>query len=150
MKEVFGNIWKYKTDILCITTNGFVKNDHNAVMGRGVAFQAKQLYPELSKILGHSIFMYGNHVHQLGTHRFGDHLIWIYSFPVKHNWWEIADPELIRRSCRELKKVVKNTLTLLPRPGCNNGKLSWEHTVRCILEEELPEDNFLVITNEKS
>lgn len=156
MKEVFGDIWNYpEAHVICITTNGYIKRDLTAVMGRGVAYQATLKMPGIKEVLGRNIHLHGNHVQQIGVYSGADKIQYVYSFPVKHNWWEIADPELIRRSAKELHKIYFNeysrtqSVFLLPRPGCNNGKLSWERTVRCILQEELPEDNFWIITNER-
>ena len=52
MKEVKGDIWKSDCDIIAITTNGVVKKNGELVMGRGIASQAKQRYPDIPKILG--------------------------------------------------------------------------------------------------
>jgi len=43
MKEVIGNIWNYynKGNWIVITTNGTIKKNGEAVMGRGVALEAK-------------------------------------------------------------------------------------------------------------
>lgn len=44
MRDIKGNIWTlYDSDptcYICITTNGFVKSNGEAVMGRGTALQA--------------------------------------------------------------------------------------------------------------
>ena len=45
MKEVTGNIWDYPADIVCITTNGSTTRNGSAVMGKGIALQAKERYP---------------------------------------------------------------------------------------------------------
>ena len=47
-------------DIICITTNGFVKKDGCAVMGRGCAQEAKNRYPNINKLLGIHINTKGN------------------------------------------------------------------------------------------
>lgn len=51
MKEVYGDIWEYHKQgyWIVITTNGFVKKNGCAVMGRGVAKQAVTKYPSLPK-----------------------------------------------------------------------------------------------------
>lgn len=142
MKEIKGNLWDYfekPNTVIFITTNGFVKNNGEAVMGRGCALEAKVRFPDLPKILGRLIRFHGNKPIAL---RFG-----LWSFPVKHNWWEKADIELIRRSTEVLNKVANNAKDwtfVLPRPGCGNGKLTWGE-VKPILEV-LP-DNVLVISN---
>jgi len=54
MKEVVGDIWDFhaKGNWIVITTNGTVKSNGEAVMGRGVTLQAKQRFPNLSHELG--------------------------------------------------------------------------------------------------
>ena len=60
MLEEKGNLWELDGDARCITTNGTIKNDGRAVMGRGVALQAATLYPTLSLELGQFLNDYGN------------------------------------------------------------------------------------------
>lgn len=145
MKEIKGNAWDVYLDYdaLCLTTNGFVKQNGECVMGRGIAKEAKDRFPSLPKILGNGIKKYGNRSMKL-TKVNDTYLI---SFVVKHNWWEEADINLIRRSCNEVVDMVNKfgwKKILLPRPGCGNGKLKW-NDVKPILEETL-DDRFYVIT----
>jgi len=140
VKEVKGNIWNYynKGCWIVITTNGTVKNNGEAVMGRGVALQAKNRFPELPKILGDLLKKYGNQVYYITT-------IHIFTFPVKHNWYEKADLDLIEKSCRELGR--SNCPGIEPyymvRPGCGNGGLDWKN-VKPILEKYL-DDRFTIV-----
>lgn len=156
MIEVTGNLWAYPADVRVITTNGFVKKDGSAVMGRGCALEAVRgvpgkvgSWPGLPSILGAQIENDGNHVFFLGacvTPATGV----LVSFPVKHHWRQEADPELIKRSATELIKVVDDVsledgeVVVMPRPGCGNGGLRWED-VRPILEPIL-DNRFHVIT----
>lgn len=141
MKEITGNLWDYyqKPDhIICLTTNGFVKQDGTAVMGRGCAKEATERVPGIARKLASFLKQGGNHVFWLTTE--------IVSFPVKHNWWEQADRDLIIRSRTELCDFAihnKNYTFILPRPGCGNGRLKWED-VKPLLEV-LP-DNVWVIS----
>ncbi len=146
MKEAFGNIWDMVTpdDALVITTNGFVRKDGSAVMGRGIALQATQRDEEVSKRLGYMITRYGNHVHYIR-----DEPLW-FSFPVKHHWKEQADLKLIERSAQELVEKFNSAFMelphkcYLPRPGCGNGRLKWED-VKPVIEPYL-DDRFVVVT----
>jgi len=136
MLDIKADLWSTPATGICITTNGYVKPNGRAVMGRGCALEAKQRIPDIDKTLGHVIKMFGNHVHPL---RVIENKV-IYSFPVKHNWWEKADIELIKRSCLELKQFADgpgHKLVLLPRPGCGNGHLRWED-VKPEIEKLLP------------
>jgi len=49
MQEITGDIWEQHKlgRWIVITTNGAIKNDGSCVMGRGVAKQAADKYPEL-------------------------------------------------------------------------------------------------------
>jgi hypothetical protein len=126
MLFIRGDIMQLRNDYdgFCITTNGFVKSNGECVMGRGIALTCRNMFPNLASHLGSLILTKGNHVHLLGT----DNVSYIISFPVKHNWWESADIELIKRSCNELMTICdKHNFhrILLPRPGCGNGHLNW-------------------------
>lgn len=128
MKEIVGDLWDYAEKpqyYICITTNGTVKGNGCAVMGRGCAYEAMIRYPGLDKELGLAILRHGNIVQFLRTST-PESLI---TFPVKHEWHQQADINLIKKSANELA-VIANALNnieyILPRPGCGNGKLSWE------------------------
>lgn len=124
MIEVVGDMWTYPDIVqFCITTNGHVKTDGRAVMGRGVARQAKDRIPGIDKVLGTKIKLNGNIFQPIYIHPF------ILSFPVKHHWREVADLNLIARSTLDLKEWANNrpqATIILPRPGCGNGQLDWE------------------------
>lgn len=147
MKEVYGDVWEYSADVICIPSNGYIKRPRRgdphgrAVMGRGVAQQARDRFVDLDIEVASQIERFGNHVAWV---RPEDPKLMI--FPVKHNWWEEADPELIVRSAGELSEIAttNNWLTfVLPRPGCGNGQLKWEQ-VKPLIKDVLP-DNVHVI-----
>lgn len=149
MKEIQGELWDFYADLaryrICITTNGTVKRDGRAVMGRGCAAEAKQKFPGIDGYLGDLITKNGNHFDNLPDPYF------LYVFPVKHNWWEVADLDLIRMSAQALSEAAVRQRPgayvgfnfILPRPGCGNGHRSWEE-VKPLLED-LP-DNVWVIS----
>jgi hypothetical protein len=144
MKEIVGNLWDYYNVgfVVCITTNGFVKNNGEAVMGRGCAFEATQRFPDIRKQLGEHILRHGNTPVWLN--------IGLVTFPVKHSWWEEADLRLIQESARwlfEAAQSLPQRQFVLPRPGCGNGRLCWADVKPCL--EFLP-DNVLVIDFPKS
>lgn len=169
MIEQKGDLWNLAVgNVLCITTNGFVKSNGSCVMGRGIAFSAAKKFPTLPNILGKKL-KEGNKVHFLGL--FDKYLL--VSFPVKpiisHDshlvvahmkgkftfnntipgWAAQANPEIIKESCKQLVQLATllptNIKIYLPRPGCGAGELTWE-TVKPILEEYLLEDRFIVCT----
>lgn len=122
-------------DAICITTNGSLKHraarvgmpvpQPRAVMGRGVAAAAKAAWPWTERRLGELIAGNGNHVHILCC----EPTLTLVSFPVKHEWNEPADLELIAQSAKELRMLADRMdwkAVLLPRPGCGNGHRRWE------------------------
>jgi hypothetical protein len=146
--EAEGNIWGFSGDAYVITTNGFVKKDGKAVMGRGIAKQAAERHTWLPKLLGESLKARGNHVDVfqsiVGSNEMSPMVL--ITFPVKTVWWEKADPALIERSAHELVDAVAATRwkrIIMPRPGCGNGQLDWNH-VKPIIEPIL-DDRFLVV-----
>jgi len=141
MKEVKGDIWKRSGDVRVITTNGYVKRNGEAVMGRGVALQAARRYQWLPKALGEKLLEEGNHVHLFNTPHGA-----LVTYPVKYNWWQAADPELIERSAKELIVLTNEQgwqQVLMVRPGCGNGQLTWD-VVKPILVPLL-DDRFIIV-----
>lgn len=147
MQEVEGDMWMYPARIRCVTTNGDVNRYGQAVMGRGVALQASKRWPHLRKTFADLLKIEGNHVMSLGSFEFGGGFIDLWSFPVKHHWYEVADLKLIERSAREaMNYAIRVNYTdpiVLPRPGCGNGQLSWAD-VKPVIENIL-DDRFHVI-----
>jgi len=145
VKSIRGNIWEFRREgegkYIVIPTNGSVKSNGECVMGRGLAFQAKVKFPNLPKELGERIKQYGNQVFLWTKYR-------LITFPVKHNWWEKADINLIIESCNQLMEIFKYNLTGLPTPvylpkvGCGNGKLNWSEVEPFL--EQLLDDRFIV------
>ena len=128
MKIIKDNIWNYyNKGYIVITTNGFVKNNGECVMGRGIARQARDKFPGFAKKLGDKLKSEGNRV-----------FIWepenLITFPTKHNWWEKSDLDLIQTSAIQLAEYFEQGYQLgadlpkiyMPKPGCSNGKLDWE------------------------
>ena len=172
MREITGNLFDYinKAEIICITTNGFTKNNGACVMGRGCAKTATIKYPGIDKILGDKLKENGNIVQGLVI----DGSTVITSFPVKPvtekckedksnvvrhmqnkfkpgiwvpGWACIADPAIIEASAIQLLDIV-NTYDfkqiILPRPGCGAGELNWTD-IRSLLNKYL-DDRFACIT----
>ena len=145
MREVKGDIWDYydKGNWIVITTNGTVKSNGEAVMGRGIALEAKQRDPKLPKLLGNSIKESGNIPHffiNIESNRY------IISLPVKHKWFEKADKVLIEEGIRALSQWAERSdiePIYMVRPGCGNGKLDWKD-VKPILERYL-DDRFIIV-----
>lgn len=145
MKEVVGDIWGFhrQGNWVVIPTNGTVKSNGDAVMGRGLALEAKTKFPDIQHRLGFQLRMMSSppKVTDVGHN--------IITFPVKYRWMEIANLELIGKSCVDLVDFIAVHPWLykppiyLPRVGCGNGRLNWKD-VRPILEKYLDE-RFIVV-----
>jgi hypothetical protein len=138
--------------IVCVTTNGYIKKNGAAVMGRGNALAMAKEYPALPINLATHIMKNGNNL--------GPILKRVISFPVKpitgtfdqvldkvkHMYKSNqnipgfhckADIEIIKRSLNQLNDfMIKFNLqeVFLPLPGCSNGELTLEQ-VQPILEK---------------
>lgn len=140
MREALQDIWSYQGQaVLVITTNGSVTRDGRAIMGRGVARQAAERFPELRTKLGRLLQSAGNHVYEI--------MPGLASFPVEETPFSQPDKRLIRRSAEELCQLADQhqwPMVVVPRPGCGGGGLSWEE-VRPLLAE-LFDDRFIVVS----
>ncbi len=136
MKTAKGNLWSYDADWKVVTTNGIIKKNGEAVMGRGVARQAKDRFPKLPYRLARHLKTRGNHVAV-----FED--IKVITFPTKHHWKNPSSLKLIEQSCIEIASLPYSETFVMPKPGCGLGGLDWE-IVRPILEERL-DDRFTVL-----
>jgi hypothetical protein len=144
MREIQGDIWATQCDWLCITTNGMVRNDGRAVMGRGIARQAKDLIPDIDLRLASSLVAKGNVVSVIALYQNK----WIISFPTKNDWRMDSDLELIKQSALQLKAHFDNQSSkptvLLPRPGCANGHLNWSE-VKNVIAPILTDEEFIIV-----
>lgn len=146
MIEIIGNIWDQKATVLCITTNGIIRNDGALVMGRGVAKQCVNRNPGINFQFGGLVKANGNHFQLTGLY---DQFRELALFPVKVDWRKPAYLTLIEQSAARLSVCASNnqdSIFILPRPGCGNGGLLWED-VKPKIVNLLP-DNVYVISKE--
>jgi len=145
------DLWR-SGNIVCITTNGFIKKSGEGVLGRGNALAMAQIIPELPSALGRHIISHGNIVGLIYDR--------IIAFPVKPKtgklkdvlnntiasrykstdsipgFWCKADLELIERSMNQLNLLIEIfnlEEVYLPIPGIHNGGLKFKD-VEKILE----------------
>jgi O-acetyl-ADP-ribose deacetylase (regulator of RNase III) len=146
MLEMVRDLWDmHEVGFWCvIPTNGIINARDEAVMGRGVAAQAKRRFPRLPKMLAAHLKLGGTHVSIFPALR-------LFSFPTKYHWKGRSRLDLIKRSTEELAFRVNKVEYLvgahhiaLPRVGCGEGGLDWEE-VRPILAERL-DDRFVVVS----
>jgi hypothetical protein len=148
MKLWYCDIWGLadRADAVCITTNGNTDRFGNAVMGKGIAAQAKQRFPGIEVTLG-SFLRHGDNV-PYPIHNGFPTLV---SFPTKYNWREDASLFLIEKSAKFLGDMIINygwrqERVVITRPGCGLGNLTWD-VVEPIMERYLP--NIVVCTGRK-
>ncbi len=136
------DIWQYDSwdTFRCITTNGVVnKNNNKLVMGKGIALEAKERYPNLPEKLGKYVLQYGNRPFIC----FDEYII---SFPTKHHYSQNSDIQLITFSANKIVEIVNKfniKRVLLTRPGCGNGNLKWDE-VKSIISK-IFDDRFTVL-----
>ena len=153
MLELIGNynifdLPKNSNEALCITTNGMVKYNGKAVMGRGIAKQANELF-HLDSKLGLYLKTYGNRAFNLG--KTSENGYSIFTFPTKNKWQDDSDIELICKSAHELVEMCDKfhiTKCYTVPPGCGCGNLNWEYTVKPFIKDIL-DDRFTVIIKTK-
>lgn len=154
MNIIDGNIFdiakEQKYDAICITTNGVIKSNGEAVMGAGIAKEATKRYKGIAIRLGKQIALGGNRVYQLGVDRqndlFGSFDIAIISFPTKHHWEDKSDLALIEKSAKELVQLAEfkgYTKVLVPQPGVLNGQLNWEDVKKVL--EPIFDERFTIV-----
>lgn len=134
-------------DVVCITTNGDVKQNGCCVMGRGIARQFRDLFPGIDLKLGGYIQKYGNRCFQLGNATINNKTFMVVSLPVKHHWNEYADVTLICKSCEQLVEMANKfgyKKVWVPAPGCGNGKLRYETHVFPWISQIL-DDRFICV-----
>lgn len=135
-----------------VTTNGVIRKNGDAVLGKGQALEAKKLFPRMEQQLGEYLRRYGNRAFYMGTRQVGDHLTSLVTFPTKHHYRDNSDPDLIIRSAVQLKEIAAKfhlSKVYLPPVGCGLGKLDYAKQVQPILQQVLDSDQFVVVLGYK-
>lgn len=142
-------------DAICVTTNGCIRKDGDAVMGRGIALYANQRFYDqnrpgvrLATRLAGYLGKYGNRAFYMGklTDSLTGRTMSVITFPTKHDWKDASDIELIRTSAEQLVAICDKfniRYCYLTCPGCANGRLDWETQVRPVIEPIL-DDRFVI------
>jgi hypothetical protein len=167
MKLTKGNLHSQE-GVLCITTNGFVKSNGEAVMGKGCAKQLADQFAGVPALLGKMLSKHGNRTMKLPLLGGKQYV----TFPVKSEteinngenvvrhmasripegslapgWACKARLDIIKKSAKELVEMADKfgwEKVVIPRPGCGAGELQWED-VKAVLEPIL-DDRFEIIT----
>ena len=176
MLELRGDIWKLSASsedvAIVVSTNGCVKTNGEAVMGKGIAGEAAARHPKLAAWLGVMLKREGNHVFLFS----GPNVpVPIITFPTKPRyatcnkgkgnvigymqskfgegddvpgWACVSSLKLIGQSLKELVALAAThpewKHIYMPRPGCGAGEKSWSE-IKPLLEEAL-DDRFIVCT----
>lgn len=136
---------------ICILTNNSSKlhmvsygqSEPWAIMGRGIAKEAADRFPDLPARIGRII----------ATQTLFDAYLLqdlrMVIFPTKLRWRDKSSITLIEQGCHNLMQYI--TLgymqhVYLPRPGCGNGGLDWNYVKRCI--EDILDDRVTVVWKE--
>ncbi len=151
-----GSIWDkfYDGNLRVVPTNVGWRADGCNVMGRGVARQATERYPELAE-------WYGGQCRKM--HRDGETLLAYFKpgdlvmLPVKPldkiqphlSWRGGADLELVKRSIAQLTKTYFMRDVVIPLVGCGNGGLD-PASVIPVLKEYMYSDNFILVLTPSS
>lgn len=138
-------------EAICISTNGVCKKDGSAVMGKGTAKMANELY-HISDKLGQYLRMYGNRAFDLGLYSgYGEKDHHVLTFPTKYKWWDDSNIKLIKKSAEEISKIcdARNiNKCFLPPVGCINGNLDYEGIVKPVISRIL-DDRFIIVFERK-
>ena len=139
VKKLDLNAENFSGSMLLFTTNGNIKKDGKAVMGKGLAKWVKEnlefyhlgrwIAPD--KALGIRLRDKGNipHLFIARKKKNPKEKFLALSIPTKHNWWEKSDIELIRQSVNLAIPLILESgveRVYIPLFGTENGKLSFE------------------------
>lgn len=129
---IVGDLFRSPTQVLVNTVNTV------GVMGKGIAKQFKDIYPEMftqyQQFCKQEMFSTG----QLWLYKTNNK--WILNFPTKEHWRSKSKIEYIEVG---LKKFVstydsKGIVSIsFPMLGCGNGELNWETQVQPLMEKYL-------------
>lgn len=135
-----------KNTAVCVTTNGMIKHNGHAVMGKGIAKEANERF-HVSGQLGTKLAVAGNHVHDLGIVKNGQQAYRLVSFPTKNDWRDNSTIKRITQSAYELIAYCIEydiETCYLPPAGCGCGGLDWDNVVSPVLSQIL-DDRFVTV-----
>lgn len=138
-----GNIFDSDCQTLVNTVN------RNGVMGKGLALQFKQRYPEMFDEYRLACKLKQIHIG-------GDLWVWDYvdlykprkilCFATKEDWWNPSKLVWIERGLQMFVNTYKAfgiSSIAWPKLGCTNGKLDWETEVKPLMVKYLDDINIM-------
>jgi hypothetical protein len=164
-KEFYGNIFDKIgiADAICIPTNNFVTKNGLNVMGKGLALQAREKFPDIDKNIGLALSKFGSAPHIV--YQVSNTKTRIMTFPTKPNhvivnknksnivfharklynpkdkapgYHAISSLSLIEQSAytiEHITKILQWNYIVIPKVGCGNGNLDWEEEVKPLLQK---------------
>lgn len=146
LQEEHVDLWDkyFEGHWVAILTNGVVRRDGKAVMGRGVAKECADRFPEFPEKFGNALKSLGNNVLSWSEYS-------MFTFPTKSDWKDPSNILIISRSCRQLKEYLAEHPEIekvyLPRPGCGEGGLDYESEVKPTLEKYFGAEEKVIIVH---
>jgi len=107
-------------------------------MGKGVALQFKQLFPDMFKEYRRHCEQGRFSIGNLSLHKTENK--WVLNFPTKKHWRQPSRPEYIEAGLKRLVSIYEETGLYdiaMPLLGCGNGELDWPTQVEPIVERYL-------------
>lgn len=142
------NIFESPAQVIVNTVNTV------GVMGKGIAKQYKQLYPEMFKEYQKFCEAQLLDIGKLWIYKTPNK--WILNFPTKKHWRNKSKIEYIEKGLQKFVDTYKERgirSISFPPLGCGNGGLNWENEVRPLMEKYLRNldiDIFIHLPLEKS
>lgn len=114
-----------KNDCVLVSTNSYIRNDGNLVMGRGAAKGITEYHPNAPSQFGELIRLGVNHLGKYGILICECERYSIGAFQVKYHFKDKASLPLIAFSIKVLNTcALYYSRVLLNYPGISNGKLT--------------------------
>src|SRR5260370_53282 len=145
---VKGDLWSEldKADLILVTTNGYVKDNGELVMGKGAAKEMATRFPETPKTFGTAI---KESVFEFVTNFYGIIILHGYFprlgiFQVKNHWRDPARLNYIEANVKELIdtfNIFQWERVAMNFPGIGNGRLKREEVLPII--SKLPDTVFI-------
>lgn len=138
---VTGNLFYSPAQVLVNTVNTV------GVMGKGVAYEFKRIYPEMFKQYRELCEQNKLNVGDLWLYKSPNK--WVLNFPTKKHWRNPSRPEYIEAGLRKFRHVYTDWdihSIAFPPLGCGNGELDFQTQVRPLMEkylQDLPIDVFV-------
>jgi hypothetical protein len=152
MQRQRGDMWSAwdEAGLFLITTNSCINQRGELVMGRGIARQAKEIWPKLPKALGRTILEVCGHLGEYGL-LISDRwpLLKLGAFQVKRHWREKARLSVLQRSAEMLgvwAEAHPKVEVHLNFPGIGHGGLLPQEVLPFI--EVLPDNVHVWVSEE--